>query len=73
MARNTDTRLYEYAVIRQGLVNKDGQVTEKAELIVEPTRVLADNEEQATLLAGRAIPDEHLDDLQRISLVVRPF
>lgn len=66
-------QLYEYAVILQPKTNSKGEVTEKEELVVEPTRVLARREEDAALLAGRSIPEQYLDRLDRLSIVVRPF
>ena len=73
MARNTEHQLFNFAIILQGKVNRDGDTTEEPQLIVEPTTVLAKDIDQATLLAGRAIPEEHIDKLERITLVVSPF
>jgi len=36
-------------------------------------RSLAANEKQAQLLAGRAIPEEYLDRIDRLTVAVRPF
>lgn len=66
-------RLFQYAVILQPKENKDGDVTEAGKLVVEPTTVLADSDDQAQLLAGRAIPEEYITDLDRLTVVVRPF
>lgn len=68
-------RLYEYAVICNEKRDKDGEVTEAAELVVQPTTILATDEAQAQLLAGRAIPDAYVDNgkLDRLVVVVRPF
>lgn len=68
-------RLYEYAVICNEKRDKDGEVTEAAELVVQPTTILASDEAQAQLLAGRAIPDAYVDNgkLDRLVVVVRPF
>lgn len=66
-------KLYEYAVILQPKLDKDGEVSEEGKLVVEPTTVLADDESQAQLLAGRAIPEEFMDRLERLTLAVRPF
>jgi hypothetical protein len=35
--------------------------------------VLAKDQEQATLIAGRKIPDEHMSRLDRVTVVVSPF
>lgn len=66
-------QLFQYAAILQPKTTKDGVVTEPGAVIVEPTSVIAKDAEQATLLAARSIPEEHLDKLDRISLAVRPF
>lgn len=68
-----ELQIYEYAVILQPKEDKDGEVVEEGKLIVEPTTVLAADETQATLLAGRAIPEEFIDRLDRLTLAVRPF
>jgi len=73
MAKQTEARLFTYAIILQGKVNRDGETTEEPKLIVEPTTVLCADSEQATLLAGRAIPEEHIGQLDRITLAVAPF
>lgn len=66
-------KIYEYAVIKQPLTDKNGKVTEKGEVIAPVTAVLAADDDQANLIAGRAIPEEHMNDLERLTLVVRPF
>lgn len=66
-------KLFQFAVILQPKEDKNGEVTEKGKVIVEPTTVLSEDEKQATLIAGRAIPEEHMNDLERLTLVVRPF
>ena len=66
-------KLYEYAVIRDEKEDRDGNVVEQAEVIVPPTAVLARDDAQAQLLAARSIPEDKLDDLDRLTVVVRPF
>lgn len=66
-------KLYEYAVILQPKKSKNGKDLRGGKIVVEPTVVLAEDDEKAQLLAGRAIPEEHMDDLDRLTLVVRPF
>lgn len=69
------SQLFEYAVILQPKVDKDGEEVEAGQIIVEPTTVLARDEGQAQMLAARAIPDEHAQGgkLDRLQVVVRPF
>lgn len=66
-------KLYEYAVIKDEKKDKEGNKTEDAELVVPVTTVLANSDEQAQMIASRAIPDDHMDDLDRLIVVVRPF
>lgn len=46
---------------------------EKAAIVVPPTTVLAKTEDQAKVLAGRAIPEAYADQLDKVTIVVRPF
>lgn len=66
-------RIYQYAVIKQQKLDKDGDVIEEGELIVPITSVLAKDEGQAQLLASRAIPDDEIGNLDRLVVVVTPF
>jgi hypothetical protein len=68
-----EVQLFQYAVILQPKRDKDGELTEDGRVIVEPTTVLAKDQKQAELLAGRAIPDEQIKNLERLVVVVRPF
>jgi hypothetical protein len=67
--------MYEYAVILNEKRDKDGDVVEEAEIVIDVTQVLAANEDQAKLLAARSIPDDVVTDgkLDRLTVVVRPF
>lgn len=66
-------KLFEYAVILQAKVDKDGNELEAGAVLVPPTTVLAKDAQAAQLLAGRAIPEENIGDLDRLTVVVRPF
>lgn len=65
-------QLFEYAIILQEKANKDGDVKEESQLL-DRGEVLARNQQDATLLAGRKIPEAHLEHLERVTLAVRPF
>lgn len=67
--------MFEYAVILNEKRDKDGEITEEAEIIVPVKQVLARDKEQAQLLAARSIPEEIATDsrLDRLTVVVRPF
>lgn len=60
-------------MILQPKVDKDGEVVEKAKLVIEPTTVLAEDERQAQILISKSIPDEYLDELDRLDVALRPF
>lgn len=66
-------QLYEYAVILQPKIDKDGEITEKGEVVVEPTTILANDQEQASLIAARAIPESFIDRIERLTVAIRPF
>jgi hypothetical protein len=67
-------QIFQYSVILNEKRDKDGEVTEDAEIVVPVTDVLARDEGQAQMLAARAIPEEYMDGkLDRLMVVVRPF
>lgn len=66
-------KLYQYAVILQPKRDKDGDITEEGQVVVEPTTVLCNDDQQAQLIAGRSIPEEQIANLDRLTIVVRPF
>jgi hypothetical protein len=66
-------QLFEYAIWKDRKVDKDGDEVEAALVLVSPTVVLADNDKQVGIKAARDIPEEHMGDLDRIQVVVRPF
>lgn len=66
------SRLYQYAAILEPTENEEEQgIT--AKLVLPITTILAKDDSAAILLAGRDIPVEYLDKLDRIQVVVRPF
>ena len=64
-------KLYEYAVIRQP--SEAPRSTDKGEIVVQPTAILAKNEEAVKKIAARQIPDYVMDDIGQLEVVVRPF
>lgn len=69
----SDVKLFEYAVILQPKKDKEGEIVEEAEVVVDPTTALAKDDKQAALIAGRAIPDKFMEMLDRLTVIVRPF
>lgn len=66
-------KLYEYAVILEEREDRDGEVVEPARLVVEPTTVLARDDAQAQIHAARSIPEDEIPNMDRLTVVVRPF
>lgn len=68
-------KLYEYAILLDEKRNKDGDLTDEAQVLVAPRSVLARDEAQATILAAREIPAEYAtsERLDRVKVAVRPF
>lgn len=66
-------RIFEYAVFKDEKLDKEGEVSEKAMMLVDPTTILADDDKQVSMLAARSIDETHMKDIDRIRVVVRPF
>jgi hypothetical protein len=66
-------QLFQYAVFKDEKLDKDGEVVDEAEVLVEPTTILGRSAEQVSLRAAMEIPAEHKADVDRIKVVVRPF
>ena len=64
--------LFQYAVLLHPKKNKDGY-DDNTELLVEPTTMLAKDDKQAGIKIARQIPEGHLDSLDRVEILVRPF
>ena len=65
-------KIYAYAIILHPTKEQAEQGT-PAKLIVDPTWTLAKDDSQAAMLAGRAIPQEHLAHLDRLEVAISPF
>jgi hypothetical protein len=69
-------KLYEYAVIHHPKAKKDVAGNEepvKSKIVTDVTRVLASAPEEVSILAARSIPEEYLDKIEQVEIVVRPF
>jgi hypothetical protein len=69
-------KLFEFAVIFQPIATREqeerGEEPE-ALLIVDVTRVLADSDKNAMMLAARAIPEQYAKRLAQCEIALRPF
>lgn len=66
-------KVFEYAIVFVGKKDKDGNWTEKPELLVGPKAVLCGDEREATLRAAKEIPEAYNEKLDRVQVAVRPF
>jgi len=69
-------KLFEYAVLYHPKPTKEQaerNETPKSEILIEPKRVLALNDSQVATLAARSIPEDYIDKLDDVEIVVRPF
>lgn len=66
------SRIFQYAVL---LHPTDAQFEKggKSKMIVEPTLILATDQNSANMAAVMAIPDEYKEQLDQIEVALRPF
>lgn len=65
-------KLFEYCVLYHP-TPEEKKKGEKDKLVVPVNQVIANDQGAATLLAGRAIPEEYLGRLDQLEVAVRPF
>lgn len=65
-------KIFEYAVMKEPTI-EEAEKGKSTELLVPITSVFAMDEQQAIMLAGRAIPEGELANVDRITVAVRPF
>ena len=68
-----NAKLFEYIAILQPEMDENDNPKGKAELIVHVTQVLAGEEKEVAILAARDLPEDAVDKLDRIDIVIRPF
>lgn len=69
----TDLKLYECAVIWIPTAEMEEEIGAKPKVVVDVTSILAKDENAVKIWASRAIPNEYSEDLDRITILVRPF
>jgi hypothetical protein len=68
----TNLKLYQFAILWHP--NKEQKEKEaKTKLVVEPTTILASNDQVAQMMAVKQIPEEYSDQLDQIDIAIRPF
>lgn len=66
-------KLFEYAMLLHPELDEDGKEKGKTEIIKAPSTVLAKDDKQVGIMAAREIPKDHMDCLDRVEIIVRPF
>lgn len=66
-------QLFQYAVLLHPEENKDGKFTESTKVLIEPKTTLAKDDKTAALLIARQLPEDCIDKLERVEIVIRPF
>jgi len=75
-SKNGKGSLYEFAVLYHPKQTKDQAERNewpKSTQVVPLTTILAGSEAEVSILAGRAIPEEHLAHLDDVQILVRSF
>ena len=70
------SKLFEYIILYHPKDKKDkdgNDITEKTKLVRASKSFLGKDEREVSMVAAREIPDEYLDDLERVEIVIRPF
>uniref|UniRef100_A0A6H1Z9B2 Uncharacterized protein n=1 Tax=viral metagenome TaxID=1070528 RepID=A0A6H1Z9B2_9ZZZZ len=65
-------KVFQFVVVIHP-TDKEAEEGGSSKVIVPVTAVIANDQNSATLQAGRAIPEEYLSKLDRIEVAVRPF
>ena len=65
-------KLFEYAVVHHP-TDDEGKPNGKSKIVVDLQRVLAASEQEAVITAARKIPEEYLNALEDVEIIVRPF
>lgn len=69
-------QLFEYAVLHHPKATKEQAERNeqpKSVVVVPLTTVMASAESEVSIMAGRAIPAEHLDHLDDVEILIRSF
>lgn len=62
-------KLFEYVVLLHPVKEDEG----KTVILKDKASILAKDEKQVGIMAAREIPKEHLDSLDQVEVIVRPF
>lgn len=68
--------MFEYAILHHPKTTKEmaeRNESAKTVLVIPPTSVLAASDQEVSITAARAITAEHMEHLEDIEIIVRPF
>ena len=65
-------KVFDYMVLLHPTI-EGAEKGETTDIVVPLKQVCADDEQGAFVMASRAIPEEHVKDLSRLEVVIRPF
>lgn len=66
-------KLFEYAMLLHPKADAEGKEEGKTVILKGVSCVLARDEKQVGILAAREIPSDHIEELDRVEIIVRPF
>lgn len=67
-----DVKLYQFVVFFIP-TEKEAKEGAKPEVLVDVTNALAQSEQEVLIRASRAIPENYLNKLSQVNIIVRPF
>lgn len=69
-------RLFDCVALYHPAPKKDAQGNEqelKSEILIATKSILATSEQQAGMMMARLIPEEYVDKLDNVEVLIRPF
>lgn len=66
------TKLYEYVIFWEPSTKEENEGL-KPTILLGPKPLLSNNEKTATMFASRQIPEKYSNNLEQITIAVRPF
>jgi len=64
--------LYNYTIVYHPTDN-EAEKGEKSKMLTEPKYLMAPDHNSAFIQASRQIPEEYLDKLDQVDILIRPF
>ena len=64
--------LYQYAILWHPN-EQELEAGKKSEILVKPDIMLANDQNSAFIAASRQIPDQYMESLDQVDILIRPF